>query len=342
MGVDDVRTRTSAEASGGQMPSRDQGEMIDKLNKEWREKRDSYRKRTSECEAPLSHCIAEASTTAGSNGSSSGRSCFGAAARQPLPSGNDGGLSAAAASGALEACRQILARGLTGPNCHGPDGTTPLCAAAMWDNADIVKLLIQAEADVGLTNNSGSRPTALHVAAMQEHGKVCMMLLAAKADPCALDGKGVTPVDLASCSEAVWPIFAAQGCTRTPKDELLARGVIRKASAALERDLVGGSASGNRGILPEFSRPGSAYVVTAHNPPRPGSALHGAGSSMRPGSRLGTAATRPIDILEESPEKAQKDATPLAGSSDIPAFKLSSAGRSASGYAQGRLASLNL
>jgi len=254
-----------------------------------------------------------------------------------------GGLSAAAASGALEVCKQILARGLTGPNCHGPDGTTPLCAAAMWDNADVVRLLLQAEADVGLTNSNGSRPTALHVAAMQEHGKVCMTLLAAKGDPYALDGKGVTPVDLASCSEAVWPLFAAQGCTRTPKDELVARGVIRKASSALERDLAGGDSSGNRGILPEFSRPGSAYVITAHNPPRPGSAFHPMGSSMRPNSRLGTA-SRPIDILEETAvlEEGSYASAPSPSKVDVPAFNLHSAGRSASGYASGRLASLNL
>merc|ERR1712232_343869 len=105
--------------------------------------------------------------------------------------------------------------------------------------------------------------------------------------PNVLNGNGVAPVDLASCSDAVWPLFAVAGCSRKSKEDLKARGVIRRASTSLEQDLLeqqevdataddsnagAPASSGARGVLPEYSRPGSAYVVTAHHPPRPGSA----------------------------------------------------------------------
>jgi len=237
--------------------------------------------------------------------------------------GNDGGLSAAAASGSFEACRRILARGLTGPCACGPDGTTALCAAALWGHADVARLLLDSAADPGQQNRSGTGPTALHAAALQEHGKVCMVLLEARADPHVADKNGVSPNDYASCSEAVWPLFAAAGCLRARKEDLISKGVIRKASNALENELEAmarreegddAPVGGNRGLLPEFSRPGSAYVFTAHNPPRPGSSAS-LGASRRPGSRASSVggnsrpgsrpvAAGPIDILAEGDEAA--------------------------------------
>lgn len=301
MGISDVRTivtepkEASPELAG----------EIDRLNKGWREKRDSFRASRAASgggSAATAAMAAAATVQAGGSKPSSRPTGLATAA--------DGGLSAAAASGSAEGCRRILERGLTGPNTHGPDGTTPLCAAALWGHADVVRTLLEAAADPGLTNLGGTQPTALHMAALQEHGKICMQLLSAKADPALRDGNGVSPADFAACSEAVWPLFASTGVERASKEDLVARGVIRRASTNLEEELQadtdGGAANNTfggagtaRGVLPDFSRPGSAYVVSAHHPPRPGSSAGyrpPAMGSARPSSR---AASRPIDILDE-------------------------------------------
>lgn len=214
--------------------------------------------------------------------------------------GVDGGLTAAAASGDVDSCRRILERGLTGSCAYGPDGTTPLAAAALWGQTEVLRLLLSCAADPSQPNRKNSA-TPLHCAALQEHGKVCMLLLEARADPRSLDNRGAAPCDFAACSEAVWPLFAAAGCERPTKEDLVARGVIRRASPALEMEL--GREEGEHGVsgvVPEFSRPGSAYVVSALHPPRPGSAMPlglRPASSSRPSSRL--SCSRPIDILAE-------------------------------------------
>eukprot|EP00811_Abedinium_folium_P002661 NODE_12442_length_1224_cov_5.144941.p1 GENE.NODE_12442_length_1224_cov_5.144941~~NODE_12442_length_1224_cov_5.144941.p1 ORF type:complete len:310 (-),score=79.12 NODE_12442_length_1224_cov_5.144941:295-1224(-) len=231
--------------------------------------------------------------------------------------GDDDGLASAAASGLVEECRRIIERGRTDPNAHGPDGTTPLCAAAMWGHADVVKVLLKAAADPAQPNRTGARPTALHAAALQEHGKICMLLLASHADPHLADGCGVLPKDYASCSEALWPHFEAAGCKRSGKEDLITKSVIRKVSKTLEEELGGAAAAGadagsagtGRGLLPDFSRPGSSYVITAHHPPRPGSAggprpssatcrpsSARLGASSRPSS-VGRSRVEPIDVL---------------------------------------------
>lgn len=194
-----------------------------------------------------------------------------------------------------------------------------------------MRLLLEAAADPRQTNRMGKRPTALHAASLQENGKICMLLLSAKADPHATDDSGVSPSDYASCSEAVWPHFAAVGCSRTSKEELINKSVIRKASTALEleleskggeraADVLGGGdgVQGTSGILQEFSRPGSAYVLMSKHPPRPGSAVAGNCPGSRSNSRSGKRPSgNPIDILVEGDESAEAipanlDATPSA------------------------------
>eukprot|EP00401_Gymnodinium_catenatum_P068142 CAMPEP_0117549834 /NCGR_PEP_ID=MMETSP0784-20121206/48370_1 /TAXON_ID=39447 /ORGANISM="" /LENGTH=361 /DNA_ID=CAMNT_0005346835 /DNA_START=1 /DNA_END=1083 /DNA_ORIENTATION=+ len=336
LGVGDICIAEARATAAPRPVPADLDQEIQRLNTEWRKKRESFRsaQSSSRCDTPLpeeapalSPVIHAPAPRAGDAMPGVPGASAGVAAGTALADGGDGygqiapdgGLSAAAASGSADACRQILERGLTGPNTHGPDGTTPLCAAALWGHSSVVQLLLQFAADPRLTNLRSSRPTALHTAALQESGKICMLLLQAGADPFALDGSNVSPADFAACSEAVWPIFAAAGCSRPSKEDLVARGVIRRASPALEYDLlleatasgeaesaVGGTAtSGNRGLLPEYSRPGSAYVVTAHHPPRPGSGLGVArpGSSSRPHTSS-RPPSRPIDILEESEEGA--------------------------------------
>mmetsp|Transcript_101971 Transcript_101971/g.161163 ORF Transcript_101971/g.161163 Transcript_101971/m.161163 type:complete len:254 (+) Transcript_101971:46-807(+) len=220
-------------------------------------------------------------------------------------------LATYAANNDLRGARRVIARDPGAVNEPGIDGTIPLCAAALWGHADMLRLLLESMASPGAKNENGPQWTALHAAALQEEGKACMSLLDFKANPLEGDVDGATPCDYASCSEAIWPLFAARGCERTPKDKLLRLGVIRKASSTLEAQLqaeaeaeasVGQEAS-RRGILNEYSRPGSSYVVTKEFPPRPGSSIGGypscsAGTSSR-GLRSGRSNSRPIDILEE-------------------------------------------
>jgi len=212
-------------------------------------------------------------------------------------------LATFAATGDERGVRRVIAADPGSVNEPGVDGTTPLCAAALWGYTQIVTTLLEAMAAPDLRNESGPRWTALHAASLQEHGKVCMLLLNAKANPVEKDAEGVSPCDYASCSEAVWPIFSSRGCARVPKPNLVEKGVIRKASSALETELQAAAEGGvgQRGIIPEYSRPGSSYVVTREHPPRPGSSAYRQGS--RPGSQRKV--TRPIDILEEEDEKVK-------------------------------------
>jgi len=327
MGATDVRERVAS--AGQNLVDGDLAQDIAKLNKEWREKRDSFRNSKKSGQPGATVASADAPQTFD-------RRDLQACDTANLP--GDNGMAEAAGSGRLEDCRRILS--YTRPNSWSLDGTTPLCAAALWHQPEVVRLLLDAAADPGQANRCGKRPTPLHAATLQEDGKICMMLLSAKADPHVKDGSGVTPCDYASCSEAVWPHFAAMGCNRVSKDDLLKKGVIRKASSALELELesttpenVDTNAScqvTTGGILPEFSRPGSAYVLTSKHPPRPGSA---AVPTNRPGSRSGSRNGRrpsgtPIDILAEGDEATE---TSLPSRS----FGGTPSGKTNPGYARG-------
>ena len=145
----------------------------------------------------------------------------------------------------------------------GIDGLSPLCVAATWGYIDIVQLLLDAGCDPNVRNEEASSSTALHTAACQEHGKIILMLLQAGADATLQDSEGRTACDYASVSDGLWPLFAARGYTRTPKDVLVVKRIIRKVDPASEvadatTDRPGSSAQ--HGTLPFYSRPGSAYV----------------------------------------------------------------------------------
>ncbi|ETW03325.1 hypothetical protein H310_04820 [Aphanomyces invadans] len=140
----------------------------------------------------------------------------------------------------------------------GRDGTTPLCAAALWGNEAMVKYLLSRGARVRACNE-GTGWTALHAAAFQEHGKVVRILLEADADAFASDMDGRTPCDYASISEAIWPFFAARGCEKSLKSDLIEKGIIRKVENQAEE-------SGYEPAVAEYSRPGSSYQRVQMNP----------------------------------------------------------------------------
>ncbi|KAL3926919.1 MAG: hypothetical protein SGPRY_003070 [Prymnesium sp.] len=157
----------------------------------------------------------------------------------------------------------------------GPDGISPLCAAATWGYTTIVQLLLDATCDVNVRNGDSTRSTSLHVASCQEHHEITALLLAAGADALLLDAYDRTPCDFASVSDDIWPLFEARGLCRTSKPELVQKRLIRKLGAAEER-----AAESRKGAtVAAYTRPGSAYVRSDANP----------GSSCGTSARLSTA-----------------------------------------------------
>lgn len=207
------------------------------------------------------------------------------------------------AAGNEAGVRRVIERDPGAVNEPGLDGTSPLCAAAMWDNISMLRLLLEAMASPNVRNENGPKWTPLHAATLQENGRACMILLEFKAQPQLRDAEGVTACDYASCSEGVWPLFAERGCERMGKGTLIEKGVLRKASTSLEQQLQGRDTG--RGLVAEYSRPGSAYVVSREFPARPGSV-----QARRPllSARSGTQC---IDILEEEEEKVSEK-TPVS------------------------------
>jgi len=209
--------------------------------------------------------------------------------------------------------RRIIDRDPGAVNEPGLDGTLPLCAAAMWDNMSMLRLLLEAKASPHARNDSGPRWTPLHAAALQENGKACMLLLEYRANPQLKDAEGVTQCEYASCSEGVWPIFAARGCQRVPKATLIEKGVLRKASSALVQQLEGRDDC--RGLVNEYSRPGSAYVVSREFPARPGSVQAKRLASSGRLSISGRSGT-PIDILAEEDETVEQTSPTTAAAQE--------------------------
>lgn len=155
----------------------------------------------------------------------------------------------------------------------------------------MVAYLLDKGADVG-ARNEGTGWTALHAAAFQEHGKVVRLLLGHQADPKVADVEGRRPVDYASISEAIWPFFAAQGCNKSSKADLVTKGIIRKIADQPEQNQYGDKYADS---ISSFSRPGSAYTRAQTHPPlarRPSPVVK---------SRDGRILTEPIDPLGDIP-----------------------------------------
>jgi len=136
-------------------------------------------------------------------------------------------LCVAAAAGQISVVEFHINDEETDLDALGDDGISPLCAATTWGHVGVVQLLLDASCNPNVRNGDGSSSTALHAAACQEHGKIVHMLLSAGADATLQDGNGRTACDFASISNAVWPLFAARGLTRTPNPSLIAKRVIR-------------------------------------------------------------------------------------------------------------------
>nr|XP_006817994.1 PREDICTED: protein phosphatase 1 regulatory subunit 16A-like [Saccoglossus kowalevskii] len=159
-------------------------------------------------------------------------------------------LATAAANGDLESIKSLIHSGVN-LNQRSREGFAPLCTAAFWGYSDIVQYLLKNGASVNCCN-SGTGWTALHCAAFQGHGKVIMKIMDHNPDLTLRDDKGRTASDFASAIDAIWPFFAAAGCKRTPKTDLIRLDVIKKVheDAAIPKS-----------DYSFYSRPGSAYVM---------------------------------------------------------------------------------
>jgi len=172
-------------------------------------------------------------------------------------------------------------------------GFAPLCIAAFWGADQLVKLLLKSGANVNVANY-GSKWTPMHCAAFQGHGKVIMYLMEHSPDLSLQDSQGRTAVDFAATTTKIWGFFAAKGCTKPSKQELVAKGIIRKVEVTDEKSLNGTCGDDdplnpNAGLrYADFSRPGSAYVVSGQSAAssRPATGASRAGS--RPHSRQGS------------------------------------------------------
>ncbi|XP_077999995.1 uncharacterized protein LOC144452723 [Glandiceps talaboti] len=159
-------------------------------------------------------------------------------------------LATASANGDINTVKALIHEGAN-VNQRSHDGFIPLCVAAFWGYSEIVEYLLRHRADVNGCN-SGTGWTALHCAAFQGHGKVIMKLMEHNPNLNIRDDKGRTSSDFASAMDAIWPIFAAAGCRRTPKYELIRLDIIKK---------VQDDPTVPKSDYSFYSRPGSAYVM---------------------------------------------------------------------------------
>jgi len=128
-----------------------------------------------------------------------------------------------------------------------PDGTTALMATIIWGHTTALRILL----DYGAGTNvpvEGTQWTPLHAAALQESEPMCALLLAHRADPHLQDEYGRSPIDYASAAqEELWQHFAKVGCTRSSKEELIAKSIIRKVEMPAGEPMAEGAAAANTG-----------------------------------------------------------------------------------------------
>ena len=100
---------------------------------------------------------------------------------------------AAAVSGDLYTLRRALDAGVD-PDAREPNGVTPLFVAAMFGQTDLVRVLMEQEAALGLQDNDGA--AALHVASLFGHPRAVTALLAAGVAPDLRNNDGQTALAL--------------------------------------------------------------------------------------------------------------------------------------------------
>ena len=106
----------------------------------------------------------------------------------------------------VDAVRELLEQGAD-VNAPRGDGMTGLHWAALNGNAEIARLLIDAGADLEAATRLGTH-TPLHVAAKEGHGELVEILAGAGADVAAVTGTGAMPLHFAAASGDVRAVVA--------------------------------------------------------------------------------------------------------------------------------------
>ena len=110
-------------------------------------------------------------------------------------SGTEHNIWAAAADGDLNAVRSELGNRVS-VNAMAECGLTPLHVAALFDQSEVVRLLLSSGADVSLTDRGGN--TALHMSAFLGNTDIVRVLSSAGADPDKRNELGFSSTDLVS------------------------------------------------------------------------------------------------------------------------------------------------
>lgn len=100
-------------------------------------------------------------------------------------------IHAAVLAGKLDVVRQHIKAGTNIDEIEPMSGSTPLISAATFGKTDIAKVLIQAGADLTITNNDGTTP--LHSAAFFCRVEIVQMLIDVNADKTLRNNFGATP-----------------------------------------------------------------------------------------------------------------------------------------------------
>ncbi len=100
-------------------------------------------------------------------------------------------IQSAIIAGNLEIVKQHIAAGSDINIKDQMSGSTPLITASAFGKSDIVKILIDANAELDIKNNEGS--TALRAAAFFCHVEIVQLLLEAGADKSLKNNYGATP-----------------------------------------------------------------------------------------------------------------------------------------------------
>jgi len=145
------------------------------------------------------------------------------------------------------------------PNAPGPDGTTAVMWAAHHDDLDLVQALIEAGANVTLTNQFGT--SALTEAAIVGSAPVIDALLEAGADPNARNPEGETPLMAVARGgnvEAARRLLDA-GAEINAREDWGGQSALMWAAAQRQADMVGFLASRGadldaRGVIRQWER----------------------------------------------------------------------------------------
>jgi len=127
----------------------------------------------------------------------------------------------------IEAIKQHIASG-SDLNQKDPfGGSSPLITAALFEKTDIVKLLIEAGADINFTNNDGS--TALHTAAFFCRPEIVKLLLANGSDKTIINKMGATAYDsVAGEFKTIKPAYDMLGQSLAPMGLVLDYDQLKK------------------------------------------------------------------------------------------------------------------